>query len=201
MQARYYDPVIGRFYSNNPVDALSHLNTPNSIHGFNRYAYANNNPYKFTDPTGVASDMVINMVNEAEVWMKSLGFENQSDLNQNGEAAAKAAASQVLKNTSDVATGVAILSPQGRGVAGAISIGADALDILHHSENPSADGAIKAAGEIMSKVAENKVKPLLAIKQIGANPKVNQYAQETIVEITKTTASQSTEALMNTEDK
>ena len=47
MQARYYDPVIGRFYSNDPVDPLEHMERGNSIaHGFNRYAYANNNPYK-----------------------------------------------------------------------------------------------------------------------------------------------------------
>jgi RHS repeat-associated protein len=26
MQARYYDPVIGRFYSNDPVDALAQIN-------------------------------------------------------------------------------------------------------------------------------------------------------------------------------
>jgi uncharacterized protein RhaS with RHS repeats len=51
MQARYYDPVIGRFYSNDPVDALGHMQRGNSIaHGFNRYAYAN--PYKYTDPDG-----------------------------------------------------------------------------------------------------------------------------------------------------
>ena len=52
MQARYYDPVIGRFYSNDPVGAVDYLGTSNGIHGFNRYAYANNNPYKYTDPTG-----------------------------------------------------------------------------------------------------------------------------------------------------
>ena len=53
MQARYYDPVIGRFYSNDPVGALGHMQRGNSIaHGFNRYAYANNNPYKYTDPDG-----------------------------------------------------------------------------------------------------------------------------------------------------
>lgn len=51
MQARYYDPVIGRFYSNDPMDAQAHLAKGN-IHGFNRYAYANNNPYRFTDPDG-----------------------------------------------------------------------------------------------------------------------------------------------------
>jgi len=49
MQARYYDPVIGRFYSNDPLGFRD-------VHSFNRYAYANNNPYKYTDPTGQASE-------------------------------------------------------------------------------------------------------------------------------------------------
>ncbi|MEI5639963.1 MULTISPECIES: RHS repeat-associated core domain-containing protein [unclassified Pseudoalteromonas] len=51
MQARYYDPVIGRFYSNDPVDAMGHLSSGN-IQGFYRYNYAYNNPYKYTDPDG-----------------------------------------------------------------------------------------------------------------------------------------------------
>ena len=55
MQARYYDPVIGRFYSNDPVDTIEHLGGVGGIHGFNRYAYANNNPYKFVDPDGRSS--------------------------------------------------------------------------------------------------------------------------------------------------
>jgi len=47
MQQRYYDPGIGRFLSVDPV-------TADSVTGanFNRYWYANNNPYKFTDPDG-----------------------------------------------------------------------------------------------------------------------------------------------------
>ena len=47
MQQRYYDPVIGRFYSNDPVG----FSADNPMM-FNRYAYANNNPYKYTDPDG-----------------------------------------------------------------------------------------------------------------------------------------------------
>ncbi|PWW10574.1 MULTISPECIES: RHS repeat-associated core domain-containing protein [Pseudidiomarina] len=57
MQARYYDPVIGRFYSNDPVDAVSHLGNAEGIRGFNRYSYAVNNPYKYTDPTGMAVEV------------------------------------------------------------------------------------------------------------------------------------------------
>jgi RHS repeat-associated protein len=52
MQARYYDPVIGRFYSNDPAGTLEHLGGAQGIQGFNRYAYAINNPYKYVDPEG-----------------------------------------------------------------------------------------------------------------------------------------------------
>ena len=47
MQQRYYDPVAGRFLSIDPV--MTDASTGGS---FNRYAYANNNPYKYTDPDG-----------------------------------------------------------------------------------------------------------------------------------------------------
>ena len=47
MQQRYYDQGVGRFLSVDPVSASS-INGGN----FNRYWYANNNPYKFTDPDG-----------------------------------------------------------------------------------------------------------------------------------------------------
>jgi RHS repeat-associated protein len=45
--ARYYDPSIGRFMGVDPV----HFVPPN-VHSFNRFAYGNNNPYKFHDPDG-----------------------------------------------------------------------------------------------------------------------------------------------------
>jgi RHS repeat-associated protein len=57
MQARYYDPVIGRFYSNDPVGFTN-------VHTFNRYAYANNNPYRYTDPTGQASSDIQQLRNQ-----------------------------------------------------------------------------------------------------------------------------------------
>ncbi|WP_369975822.1 RHS repeat domain-containing protein [Xanthomonas bundabergensis] len=47
MQQRYYDPVIGRFLSVDPVAANA-----NTVANFNRYKYATNNPYKFMDPDG-----------------------------------------------------------------------------------------------------------------------------------------------------
>jgi uncharacterized protein RhaS with RHS repeats len=47
MQARYYDPVVGRFSSTDPVGPA-----PGNGFNFNRYAYVNNNPISDTDPTG-----------------------------------------------------------------------------------------------------------------------------------------------------
>ena len=48
MQQRYYDPLIPRFLSVDPVTAYD----SGDMRLFNRYAYAFNNPYKFTDPDG-----------------------------------------------------------------------------------------------------------------------------------------------------
>ena len=48
--ARYYDPVIGRFIS--PDTTGQNLNDPQSL---NRYTYCQNNPLNHTDPTGHAN--------------------------------------------------------------------------------------------------------------------------------------------------
>ena len=46
-----------RFYSNDPVGYTN-------VHTFNRYAYANNNPYKYTDPDGrTAASQLMSLFN------------------------------------------------------------------------------------------------------------------------------------------
>jgi len=47
MKARHYDPILGRFYSNDPVGPKA-----NDPQAFNRYGYAANSPYIYTDPDG-----------------------------------------------------------------------------------------------------------------------------------------------------
>ncbi|MEL3952950.1 MULTISPECIES: RHS repeat-associated core domain-containing protein [Gammaproteobacteria] len=47
MQQRYMDPQLGIFLSVDPVTAYDQ-----PVGQFNRYRYANSNPYKFTDPDG-----------------------------------------------------------------------------------------------------------------------------------------------------
>jgi RHS repeat-associated protein len=51
MRARYYNVALGRFLSTDPI-------LPNDSTGsnFNRYAYAANNPYAFTDPFGLCPE-------------------------------------------------------------------------------------------------------------------------------------------------
>ena len=45
--ARHYDPVVGRFLSVDPASG-----DPTNQFTFNRYAYGNNNPYRYVDPDG-----------------------------------------------------------------------------------------------------------------------------------------------------
>lgn len=53
MQARYYDPVVGRFIS---VDPLAFRQADPQT--FNRYAYAKNSPYRYFDPNGLDAVVV-----------------------------------------------------------------------------------------------------------------------------------------------
>jgi RHS repeat-associated protein len=52
MGGRVYDPLIGRFLSRDPLLALGHGQGPNS------YAYTWNNPLRYVDPTGYATEAV-----------------------------------------------------------------------------------------------------------------------------------------------
>ena len=51
MNGRVYDAEIGRFLSPDP-----HVANPMSTQGFNRYAYVENNPMRYTDPSGFCID-------------------------------------------------------------------------------------------------------------------------------------------------
>ncbi|MGB7815669.1 MAG: RHS repeat-associated core domain-containing protein [Methylotenera sp.] len=55
--ARYYDPMLGRFMGIDPVGV-----DENNVHSHNRYAYGNNNPYKFVDPTGNIAETALDVV-------------------------------------------------------------------------------------------------------------------------------------------
>ncbi|GIU30613.1 hypothetical protein TUM3792_41560 [Shewanella sp. MBTL60-007] len=162
MQARYYDPLIGRFYSNDPVDALGHMKRYNPIHGFNRYTYANNNPYKYTDPDGNfaflipvvgaviggytaynqaisagASDgeaMVIGAVGALTGAISGGGVGSAAGLG------VKLAAQQAVKSSSAKVAGKMVGSGVSGGVSGSVSQAAtDASGDISNGELPSVD--------------------------------------------------------------
>ncbi len=81
MQQRYYDPVVGRFYSNDPVG----FSADNPI-TFNRYAYGNNNPYKFVDPDGRESIGIMAM--ERDIIALADGSLSKEDYKTNQQARA-----------------------------------------------------------------------------------------------------------------
>jgi len=68
MQARYYDPKIGRFMSMDPVGFVA--TNPMS---FNRYLYVNNNPYKYVDPDGRSPDILLSSDPTAYYTMRAEG--------------------------------------------------------------------------------------------------------------------------------
>jgi len=53
-RARYYDPTVGRFISQDPIEFLSR--------DFNWYRYVSNNPVNWTDPSGLIVESVDNDV-------------------------------------------------------------------------------------------------------------------------------------------
>ena len=59
MNARLYDPALGRFLSPDP-----YVQTPDFSQSFNRYSYCLNNPLRYGDPTGeyAVIDDIISMV-------------------------------------------------------------------------------------------------------------------------------------------
>jgi len=57
MGARYYDPIIGRFMGIDPIG----FDEANPM-SFNRYSYANNNPYVYVDPNGEAVETISDVI-------------------------------------------------------------------------------------------------------------------------------------------
>jgi len=57
MNGRVYDPVLGQFLNPDPF-----ISDPTSTMGYNRYAYCNYNPLKFTDPSGYISQSVYDAI-------------------------------------------------------------------------------------------------------------------------------------------
>ncbi|WP_368881660.1 RHS repeat-associated core domain-containing protein [Shewanella algae] len=141
MQARYYDPLIGRFYANDPVGW-----TPsNPVMSFNRYLYVNNNPYKYTDPSGQILESIWDVAS-LSIGITSLG----SNLSKGNWGAA------ALDTLGVIADGTALALPGvpgGAGMAitasrqGVESVASNSNKLFHYTDEAGAK-AIAETGVI-----------------------------------------------------
>jgi RHS repeat-associated protein len=93
MGARYYDPVLGRFMGIDPQGF-----DPRNIHSFNRYTYANNNPYKYVDPDGRAGALVL----EVGIAVLATGAFAYSRMSPEEQQRAQQTALQVKQRANEV---------------------------------------------------------------------------------------------------
>jgi RHS repeat-associated protein len=95
--ARFYDPQVGRFAQADTI-------VPGGVHGLDRYAYVNNNPVRYTDPSGHTIQGRCN-------WMKNYDCEIY------GPTAAKLAAEaaynnrRCYRNAMCFKSGIPVISP------------------------------------------------------------------------------------------
>ncbi|WP_369935180.1 RHS repeat domain-containing protein [Xanthomonas tesorieronis] len=98
MQQRYYDQGIGRFLSVDPIDSSS-----TSIDKFNRYWYANNNPYRYNDPDGRDSCDVCNgLATQAKSAAINYAAKKAVDLGRGAVDGAKNVVKQEIKSIKDL---------------------------------------------------------------------------------------------------
>lgn len=139
MQQRYYDPGIGVFLT---VDSVAANGTTGT--NFNRYWYANNNPYRYTDPDGRwAEDLILGIPSII------LGAKSFSDNIRDGNYG-----SAVVDGLGIIADAAAIATP---GVPGGAGLGIKAAR--------GADEAIDAARGADSAVNGLKLNKQLASEQ------------------------------------
>lgn len=154
MQARYYDPVVGRFLSVDPVTV-----NENIWGNFNRFWYANDNPERFTDPDGRnATEALGGLFAETWSFVKGEGFHG----------------SQIYGALKDGYNG------QGDGILGAALQDANTITIAAGAAGIAKGGATLIAGRFAAKEAVEEGAGLAgqATKKGLGNPFKNKTAQE-----------------------
>jgi RHS repeat-associated protein len=153
MQQRYYDPIAGRMLSIDPV--VTDANTGNS---FNRYAYANNSPYRYVDADG----------RDAMDWV-------------HGGLTVASFCPSICGSAFSAADGMVSLA-QGDRVGAGIAFGAAAVGIVSDA------GAVKVAAMAVKEAAgTTKVAGATAnvAKEAGAAGKVFSKEKQALVDMAK----------------
>ncbi len=156
MQQRYYDQSLGRFLSVDPVvaDVKSGWN-------FNRYNYAANNPYKFTDPDGrrivyagtkeekrESRNLVKDVKSsgpEGRAFIRSLQKDSQDVSVSQGTSATKADGTVVPLSS----TGGGVTIPAGQSVSGKIEVVFDKNNLVTYTATDGTPATETPAGLVL----------------------------------------------------
>jgi uncharacterized protein RhaS with RHS repeats len=162
MQQRYYDPQIGRFLSVDPVTADG-----GDMRHFNRYAYAYNNPYSFSDPDGRCPSCLVGVLVEVgfQAYTGELGsaFSQAFDGNY-GALGISAAKIGIAGVSGGVSTFVAAKAVSAVGKAYEVAQIGRAASALAKVQTV---GAVQAASSAATKVATNAVEGKPLGEQVG----------------------------------
>lgn len=159
MQARYYDPAMGRFLGTDPVGPAA-----GDVFGFSRYAYTDNNPNSRSDPDGRESPCI-------SVNTDCLGQDQQS--RQSSAAISNLAASGIHSLNENVIYPLIPAGPElglaGEALAGLLTVPLEGAEVAAAGsslggEVPVAQG-FKAIGSTGT-VGENALKTLGGESQV-----------------------------------
>ena len=187
MNARLYDPALGRFLSPDP-----YVQAPDFSQNFNRYSYCLNNPLKYTDPTGevfglddfllaaVIGGAINWLFNGAELSWKGLGYFAGGALVGGLSAGAGAWIASTF-NACGVFAGTLVGSTTGVLTGGATSFLSNGLNNLVAGNNFfdnwwSATSSGMITGAIMGGISGG-IKGYKYAKENGANPWNRNYIE------------------------
>ncbi|MDA5344692.1 RHS repeat-associated core domain-containing protein, partial [Stenotrophomonas maltophilia] len=143
-QQRYMDPQSGMFLSTDPVTAYQQ-----PVEQFNRYRYANGNPYKFTDPDGRTSRQGVRGSSAAQ-----LGRLIRAIVSSDGDAEKAdklyAEAQQRQRENDKVVLNSIVAGSRAAPIKDVVEIGSEIVN----DGNPVDKGMEVAAGDIASKTVE-----------------------------------------------
>jgi hypothetical protein len=172
MGARYMDPQIGRFVT--PDAYVQDSTDPQFL---NRYAYARNNPIKFTDPTGnfawvpflIALSKVLAVIAKAAAVVSAAATTAQIIAKWAGHAHA----AQTFGKIAGIAAIVSISASVGSMAAGGVANAQASIEVAappdpESPQPPSGTGRGEALGKALDKIADLTAKISVAVQAVDS---------------------------------
>jgi RHS repeat-associated protein len=174
MGARYYDPAMGRFMGIDPVGFLE-----GNLHSFNRYAYANNNPYRYIDPNGMwAEDIALalpGMVVGSQSLVANLRSGNYSGA---GVDALGLVADGISLALPGIPGGAGLAIAATRGASSAAKGAAESLSAMKGMGAAEREATLSAAGFGRTKIGNSAAKNETWKHADGSEVRVHPYGNQ-----------------------